>query len=138
MIKPDRAMGIARAVLAGGARGVELRELAEWVIERLEQLRAEADEADRLREGIERLVELLEPDTDIHRCHWLAAYDAVSDIHGRLCELLNADGPHVCPGCYAVAPERCAPGCIDAEMEEERRHAEESGDYDEGEEEDDG
>lgn len=138
MTTPDRAMEIARAVLAGGARGVELRELAEWVIERLEQLRAEADEADRLREGIERLVELLEPDTDIRRCHWLVAYDAVSDIVGRLCELLNAEGPHVCPGCHAVAPERCAPGCIDAEIEEERRHAEDSGDYDEREEEDDG
>ena len=132
-------MEIARAVLAGGARGVELRELAEWVIEQLEPIRAKADEADRLRDGIERLVELLEPDTDIRRCHWFEAYDAVSDIVGRLCELLNADAPHVCPGCHAVAPERCAPGCIDAEMEEERRHAEDSGDYDhEREEEHDG
>lgn len=33
-----------------------------------------------------------------------------------------AEGPYVCPGCYAVAPERCAPGCIDAEIEEAARH----------------
>lgn len=26
----------------------------------------------------------------------------------------------VCPGCHAVAPERCAPGCIDAEIARER------------------
>ena len=38
------------------------------------------------------------------------------------------DAPYVCPGCHAVG-ERCAPGCIDAEIEEERRHAIESGDY---------
>lgn len=39
-------------------------------------------------------------------------------------------GPYVCPGCYAVAPERCAPGCIDAEIEEDHRRAIERGDYD--------
>lgn len=38
--------------------------------------------------------------------------------------------PYVCPGCYAVGGERCLPGCIDAEIEEETRHAIESGDYD--------
>ena len=26
------------------------------------------------------------------------------------------DAPYVCPGCHAVAPERCAPGCIDDEI----------------------
>ena len=31
-------------------------------------------------------------------------------------------GPYVCPGCYAVAPDHCLPGCIDAEIEAERRH----------------
>ena len=31
------------------------------------------------------------------------------------------DAPYVCPGCHAVAG-RCAPGCIDAEIEEEREH----------------
>lgn len=30
---------------------------------------------------------------------------------------------------YAVGEERCAPGCIDAEIEEEQRHAVESGNY---------
>ena len=29
-------------------------------------------------------------------------------------------GPYVCPGCYAVGGERCAPGCIDAEIERQR------------------
>lgn len=41
-----------------------------------------------------------------------------------------AEAPYVCPGCHAVGPERCAPGCIDAEIEAEHRHAIESGDYD--------
>jgi hypothetical protein len=27
---------------------------------------------------------------------------------------------YVCPGCHAVGGERCAPGCIDAEIERER------------------
>jgi predicted RNA-binding Zn-ribbon protein involved in translation (DUF1610 family) len=38
--------------------------------------------------------------------------------------------PYVCPGCHAVGGERCAPGCIDAEIEEKHREAIESGDYD--------
>jgi len=38
-------------------------------------------------------------------------------------------GPYVCPGCYAVGGERCAPGCIDAEIEAEHREAIESGNY---------
>lgn len=37
--------------------------------------------------------------------------------------------PYVCPGCYAVGGEPCAPGCIDAELEEEHRARIESGDY---------
>lgn len=37
--------------------------------------------------------------------------------------------PYVCPGCYAVGGERCAPGCIDAEIEAEHREAIESGNY---------
>lgn len=37
--------------------------------------------------------------------------------------------PYVCPGCHAVG-ERCAPGCIDAEIEAERQEAIERGDYD--------
>lgn len=39
--------------------------------------------------------------------------------------------PYVCPGCHAVAPERCAPGCIDAEIEEDLRHSHEAGDAEE-------
>ena len=46
------------------------------------------------------------------------------------CHPEHGDAPHVCPGCHAVGEERCAPGCIDAELEEELRHAIESGDYD--------
>jgi hypothetical protein len=37
-------------------------------------------------------------------------------------EVSPSEGPYVCPGCYAVGPERCAPGCIDAEIEAEREH----------------
>ena len=33
---------------------------------------------------------------------------------------LEEDRPYVCPGCHAVAPERCLPGCLDAEIEAER------------------
>lgn len=29
---------------------------------------------------------------------------------------LYYDAPYVCPGCYAVGDEPCAPGCIDAEI----------------------
>lgn len=40
-----------------------------------------------------------------------------------------SQAPHVCPGCHAVGDEPCAPGCIDAELEAERREAIEGGDY---------
>ncbi len=49
---------------------------------------------------------------------------------------LNEEAPYVCPGCHAVA-EPCLPGCIDAEIEAERREAQESGDYDISEDDDD-
>lgn len=48
-----------------------------------------------------------------------------------------SDAPYVCPGCHAVATERCLPGCIDAEIEAEHRHAIESGNYDRTEHDDD-
>lgn len=35
---------------------------------------------------------------------------------------IYASMPFVCPGCLAVAPERCAPGCIDAAIEEDMRN----------------
>lgn len=42
--------------------------------------------------------------------------------------------PYVCPGCHAVGDERCAPGCIDAEIEaareERERHLDEYDDDD--------
>lgn len=41
----------------------------------------------------------------------------------------EVDPPYVCPGCHAVAPERCLPGCIDAEIEEDHRRDIEQGDY---------
>lgn len=31
--------------------------------------------------------------------------------------------PYVCPGCYAVAGQRCTPGCIDDEMDRKREEA---------------
>ena len=39
--------------------------------------------------------------------------------------------PYVCPGCFAVGGEPCAPQCIDNEIETEYREAIERGDYDE-------
>lgn len=32
---------------------------------------------------------------------------------------LEEAAPFVCPGCYAVAGQACAPGCIDAELRRE-------------------
>ncbi len=46
------------------------------------------------------------------------------------------EAPYVCPGCHAVG-ERCALDCIDREIEEEREHAIESGDYSASESDDD-
>ena len=37
------------------------------------------------------------------------------------------EAPYVCPGCYAVAPEHCLPGCIDAEIEAEAEWEREHG-----------
>lgn len=71
----------------------------------------------------------------------LAGYDESETEHVTLrgvvgeLEHEQAEGPYVCPGCHAVAPERCAPGCIDAEIEEAHREAIERGDHDEDEEE---
>ncbi len=48
-------------------------------------------------------------------------------LRGRV-EELEAEGlVQVCPGCHAVAPERCLPGCIDAEIAAERREDEDLG-----------
>lgn len=39
--------------------------------------------------------------------------------------------PYVCPGCYAVSRERCAPGCIDAAIaaDQENDFNDEEGPY---------
>ncbi len=34
--------------------------------------------------------------------------------------LLWDDAPYVCPGCHAIAPDPCLPGCIDDEIARER------------------
>lgn len=34
------------------------------------------------------------------------------------------DAPFVCPGCHAVGGERCAPDCIDAQIQREREASE--------------
>jgi hypothetical protein len=39
------------------------------------------------------------------------------------------DAPYVCPGCYAVGGEPCAPGCIDDEIRQERERASDDEDY---------
>lgn len=57
-------------------------------------------------------------------CQWRAFDEAVS---GDLAAQVWEECPYVCPGCHAVAPERCAPGCIDAEIEEDARHEREPG-----------
>jgi hypothetical protein len=44
-------------------------------------------------------------------------------------EAREDEAPFVCAGCHAVGGERCAPGCIDAEIEAEHREAIESGNY---------
>ena len=38
-------------------------------------------------------------------------------------------GPYVCPGCFAVGGEPCAPGCVDAAIERDHEEALERGDY---------
>lgn len=45
----------------------------------------------------------------------------------RLAEV-GEDCPYVCPGCYSVGGEPCAPGCIDDEMRERDRHSDDLGD----------
>lgn len=52
---------------------------------------------------------------EAHTANQLAMLDALSNVGAP------DEAPFVCPGCYAVGPERCLPGCIDAEIEEERR-----------------
>lgn len=52
------------------------------------------------------------------------------ELDATPCAATEDDQPHVCPGCHAVAPERCLPGCIDDEIETENRNALENGDYD--------
>ena len=39
------------------------------------------------------------------------------------------DGPYVCPGCHAVAGEKCAPDCVDDEIRRETEEAIATGDY---------
>jgi hypothetical protein len=40
-----------------------------------------------------------------------------------------AEPPFVCPGCYAVGEEPCAPGCIDAEIERAREERDSEDDW---------
>lgn len=49
----------------------------------------------------------------------------------------DEEPPYVCPGCYAVGDEPHLSFCIDDEMERERIHAIESGNYDRTEDDDD-
>lgn len=46
-------------------------------------------------------------------------------------------GPPVCPGCYAVGPERCAPDCIDEEIRQDAEREAEMSDHRYGDEDDD-
>lgn len=47
------------------------------------------------------------------------------------------DTPYVCPSCYAVAGERCAPGCIQAEMDAEAEYERDYGPFDDDTDDDD-
>lgn len=69
---------------------------------------------------------------------WICPECGWADDHAEGCSYGSKDEvPYVCPGCHAVGGERCAPGCIDAEIEREHREAIESGDYDRFDEDDD-
>lgn len=50
------------------------------------------------------------------------------ELRERVMEYDAEQLARVCPGCHAVAPERCSPGCIDAEMEREREDERMNGD----------
>ncbi len=54
-----------------------------------------------------------------------AGFDPDEEVGGHN----EGEAPHVCPGCYAVGDEPHLSYCIDDEMERERRHAIETGDY---------
>lgn len=84
-------------------------------------------DAAKLREALRGLLLSLD-------ASWVGGHDWPDALSAALAALgLDAEqGPPVCPGCHAVAPERCLPGCIDAEIAEDHRHAVESGDYDTG------
>lgn len=58
---------------------------------------------------------------DDHAIHYLRGIAL-----GRA-SIADIDDVHVCPGCHAVGAERCAPGCVDAEMAEEREASERDG-----------
>ena len=61
----------------------------------------------------------------------------VCEERANLCVCDGGPQVYVCPGCYAVGDQPCAPGCIDAEIEREREERELYGDpserYDSGE-----
>lgn len=73
-------------------------------------------------------------DVEQHRCTCEPCLHSSALCTASLSSLLmaieEAERPYVCPGCHAVAPERCLPGCIDDEIEREREDALMRGDYD--------
>lgn len=58
----------------------------------------------------------------------------VMDVPELLVELAEYEPPYVCPGCFAVGEQPCAPGCDEARREREREDRQElddlRGDYD--------
>ena len=47
--------------------------------------------------------------------------NALRESVDALRSLIPDEAPYVCPGCYAVGEEHCAPGCIDQEISEARQ-----------------
>ena len=65
---------------------------------------------------------------------WLRWYVQVHPLYEG--DETEDEAPYVCPGCYAVGGERCAPGCIDAEIEMQRDEDHRRGAYSSDEEDD--
>lgn len=97
-----------------------------------------SEHRDRLRWGVVANAGRLSAERRPRWAHVKAATGFGSTSAQALCrdagfdpdEDVGGEAPYVCPGCHAVGGERCAPGCIDDEIESERRHAIESGEYD--------
>lgn len=100
--------------------------------EEAESLRARVAELEHehdlsTSEGIRARIRDLEAEVDVLTSELEVVEEAEAEEARE--RWVDANLARVCPGCHAVGEERCAPGCIDAELEEERQRAIESWDY---------